>query len=418
MTDADANDKMVKAATVFSPRSPVYRRAFFAGRSAQMNALADAVSQIGLHAVIFGERGVGKSSLGNITQDLLDVMDKQTKYHVIRVNANREDTFSTLWAKAMNEVKFEHELPRLGFNQSPHDKSVFTLQEAAGAGDQLSIDDVLRALSLLKNSVVVIDEFDRLPRKHIPKFTDLIKALSDKAIPSTVVLVGIADTVDGLIRDHLSISRALVQINMPRMSDAELGEILSKAGEALGMTFNEHASSRIARMSQGLPHFTHLVGQNAVRNACARRDYTVTLADVDRGFAAAVKQTDHSMTDMYATATHSAHSAALFKPVLLACAITAGNTPENAMGYFQATEVMDPLKSVLGKNVQIATFIGHLTEFASEKRAKVLERTGNPRTYRYRFLDPLLAPYVILRGIADNLITAAKVESLLNPPTP
>jgi len=79
MTDADANDKMVKAATVFSPRSPVYRRAFFAGRSAQMNALADAVSQIGLHAVIFGERGVGKSSLGNITQDLLDVMDKADK---------------------------------------------------------------------------------------------------------------------------------------------------------------------------------------------------------------------------------------------------------------------------------------------------------------------------------------------------
>jgi len=277
-----------------------------------------------------------------------------------------------------------------------------------------SIDEVRRALARLSNPVVVIDEFDRLPKKYVPKFTDLIKALSDHAVRSTVVLVGVADTVDGLVRDHASIPRALVQIRMPRMSVPELREILQKAGEALNMTFEDDASARIARISQGLPHYTHLVGQHAVRKACERRSYTVTLTDVDGGLAAAVKQADNTITDTYATATHSAHSGALFAPVLLACAITACNAPDTALGYFQAVDVVEPLETILDREVRIATFNGHLTEFTTEKRAKILDRTGLPRAYRYRFHDPLLPPYIILRGIADESLSAERAERLLS----
>jgi hypothetical protein len=45
--------------------------------------------------------------------------------------------------------------------------------------------------------------------------------------------VGVADTVDRLIGDHASISRALVQILVPWMEEKELREILSKAEETL-----------------------------------------------------------------------------------------------------------------------------------------------------------------------------------------
>lgn len=418
MTEEEANTKSMRAAQVFSPRTPVNARAFFAGRWSQMNAIADAVSQVGLHVVIFGERGVGKSSLANIIKPLLDMMSPAMPHLVVRINANNQDTFSTLWAKALDEVRIEDERPVLGFTTATRKESV-TLRQAFGISAEPTIDEVRRTLARLPNSVFVIDEFDRLSRKFVSPFTDLIKALSDSAAASTVVLVGVADTVDGLVKDHTSIPRALVQIHMPRMSTAELGEILLKAGEALGMTFDDDASARIARMSQGLPHYTHLVGQHAVRNACERRSYAVTLGDVDKGFAFAVKQADHTIADTYATATHSAHSAALFSPVLLACAITACRVPDNALGYFQAADIVEPLETILDKDkpVQIATFNGHLTEFISDKRSRILERTGTARAYRYRFHDPLVPPYVILRSIADKLITAATVETLLNSPT-
>ena len=40
----------------------------------------------------------------------------------------------------------------------------------------------------------------------------------DAKVPATVVLIGVADSVGELIREHGSVERALVQIQMPRMS--------------------------------------------------------------------------------------------------------------------------------------------------------------------------------------------------------
>jgi len=414
MTDDEASDKSVQAAIVFSPIGPLSTR----GRcllavASQIYAVVDAIAHSGLHVVIFGERGVGKSSLANITKPLLEVMAQEIQRLVVRVNANHQDSFSSVWAKAFDEISFENDRPVFGFSNTKETERV-TLRQAFGVSDHPTIDEVRRTLARLPNSVFVIDEFERLPKKYVLQFTDLIKVLSDMAVPSTVILVGVADSIDGLVKDHTSIPRALVQVNMPRMSTAELKEILLKAAEALGMKFDEDASSRIARMSQGLPHFTHLVGQHSIRNACDRRSFTVTLADVDKGFATAVKQADHTVAETYATAIHSAHSGALFVQVLLACAVTACLAPDSALGYFQAVDVVDPLETILNKSVQIATFNGHLTEFVSEKRNKVLERAGVARAYRYRFHDPLVPPYIIMRGITDKLISAAAVETLLN----
>ncbi len=52
-----------RAGRVFQPRIPINRPDFFAGRWDQLTTIVDAVSQAGLHAVIYGERGVGKTSL-------------------------------------------------------------------------------------------------------------------------------------------------------------------------------------------------------------------------------------------------------------------------------------------------------------------------------------------------------------------
>mgnify|MGYP003880377757 CR=1 FL=1 len=175
-------------------------RALFAGRWNQITTVVDAVSQIGLHVVIFGERGVGKSSLANIIRPVLDVLDQQTPHIVVRVNAHQSDTFASVWVKALDEVQWVEDKPQVGFNRTPG-KVPVRLRSAMGLSDDLTIDDIRRTLAQLPDSVFVIDEFDRLPRRHAAQFTDLIKTLSDSAVPSTLILVGVAETVEGLIKD-------------------------------------------------------------------------------------------------------------------------------------------------------------------------------------------------------------------------
>jgi DNA polymerase III gamma/tau subunit len=54
---------------VFTPSAPIDNQALFAGRVNQLNRIIGAVSQRGQHAILFGERGVGKTSLANVLSD-------------------------------------------------------------------------------------------------------------------------------------------------------------------------------------------------------------------------------------------------------------------------------------------------------------------------------------------------------------
>jgi len=54
----------------FRPSAPVTVRALFAGRGKQMDDLMAVLGEVGQHAVVFGERGVGKTSLVSVVGDI------------------------------------------------------------------------------------------------------------------------------------------------------------------------------------------------------------------------------------------------------------------------------------------------------------------------------------------------------------
>jgi Cdc6-like AAA superfamily ATPase len=405
MDEKQSDEISILAARVFTPRTPISTRDLFAGRWEKLTQLADAVSQPGLHVIIYGERGVGKTSLANIIQPLLlafDDMRQQASSDsvrpVIKVNAVDGDTFATLWTRAFDEIWWEKDRPQFGF-RAISGKETIQLREALSLPDELTTDHVRRTLSLLPGSVFIFDEYDRMPKTSANMNTDLVKTLSDFAVETTIVLVGVANTIDSLVENHASISRSLIQIQLPRMRPHELEEIIQKGEDALGMRFDDDAKGHIVRMSQGLPHYTHLVSQFSVREACKRLSTTVTTEHVQRAFQTAAEQSLQTVRERFSKAVHSAHKDSLYGDVLLACAIAAANTTDEA-GYFQAADVEKPLRMILsGRKVQISTYNRHLGEFCEPKRGCVLQRSGPPRGYRYRFSDPLVPPYVIMTGI-------------------
>lgn len=405
-SEKEAQRAYLLAGRVFLPNTAVSTRELFSGRKRQITLVLDSINQTGLHAVIFGERGVGKTSLANIVQPLLEVLqeDAEDKTIVVKVNSHASDSFSEAWRRAFGELTVA--IPRMGFKPT---NGHANLADACFGDAEISIDDVRRSLSDMGESVFVFDEFDRMPDRGRHAFTDLIKTLSDFAIPSTIVLVGVASTIDLLIADHESITRAITQVPMPRMASDELRSILTTGSQKLGMTFDESAAQLIVKMSQGLPHYTHLVGQHSVRAACNRMSCFVTDDDVTDSLQEVVARARQSVTTKFANAIRSAHKDALYDKVLLACAITASRSIDE-LGYFQPASVVGPLKAIMpDKEVQIATFSNHLSDFCEAKRGPVLERTGQKRNYRYRFIDPLLPPFVIINGLFAGTVDNATV---------
>lgn len=421
MSAEESKQVSIQAGHVFQPRTPINTQDLFAGRWEQLTAVADAVGQVGLHVVMYGERGVGKTSLANVVRPVLHVFDTPPEADpdeidrtrlVVKINTNLNDTFALVWRRAFDEISISEERPVLGFSRIATERHDVRLREAWSLPDELEIDDIRRVLSNLPGAVFIFDEFDRANQPTASQFTDLIKALSDFGTPVTIVLVGVSDTIDGLIEGHASIGRSLVQVHMPRMRRDELLDILARAQEKLQMEFEPGAANRIASMSLGLPHYTHLVGLAAVREACKRSSRVVSLSDVTQAMSGASKQAEQSLITEFTKATRSAHRDALYAQVLLACAITASRDTDD-LGFFQPADVVVPLGAILrDRRVEIATFNRHLAEFCDEKRGQVLQRTGQERAFRYRFRNPLLPPHVILSGLSSGMITAEQFEEL------
>ena len=403
-----------QAIEVFKPRSPITTKELFAGRWTELKDIRDAVVQEGLHVVIYGERGVGKTSLSNVVRPTIWALDEMKRKPsetdsriVLRTGANSEDTFSTIWHKIFDDINWPKNL------SDPFD--TLTTRENFSLGDYLSINDVRKVMQRLPGAVFIIDEFDLTNPMVSKQFTELIKTLSDLVLDCTVILVGVSETIDKLVEDHASIKRAITQVRLLRMTQIELGDILRNGQRTLQIEFSEDAVRLIVHVSQGLPHYTHLLGLHAVRSAAKRFSLSrVEAEDVFDALKAAVKQAEQTVTEKHSAAIYSAHQNALHRQVLLACCLAAARS-EDSLGYFLASAVMPPLQKMLqGKKVTAATFNRHLAEFCEDKRGGVLERDGQPWGYRYRFCDPLLVPFVFMDGLEKGLISGNGLISMIS----
>lgn len=118
------------------------------------------------------------------------------------------------------------------------------------------------------------------------------------------------------------------------------------------------------------------------------------------GINSALDQWQASITAAYLHATKSQQPGNIYREVLLACALA----EVDDRGYFTAAAVRSPLCNVVGRSVDIPNFSRHLKEFSEEGRGAILDRDGVTRRFRYRFNNPLMRAYVIIRGYKDKLI--------------
>lgn len=416
--DRRPQDFAARAAQVFTPRTPITTKELFAGRWKELMTVVDAVNQAGLHVVVYGERGVGKTSLANVVAPTIYAMDDPDSDAcspkgrvVVKTVATTADSFSGVWAKLFRDISLVGSKPAAGFGPPRRDR--VSLAEAYGLKTPLGVDDVRRVIATMPGSVFVIDEFDRMPTSATKEFTDLIKTLSDLSISATVVLVGVAETIDRLVADHKSIIRAISQIFLRRMRPEEIVAILQNGEKRLGVTFSEDAKRLIAHISQGLPHYTHLVGLHAVRLAADSGGRAIQRDTVFEALKIATEQAEQTTRVRHATAIHSAHREALYRPILLACAVAAARG-QDPLGYFAPGSVVEPLRMILARGVEIATFNTHLNAFCQKERGAVLERDGQPRAFRFRFNDPMLVPFVFMDAVAKGVVSQERMAALLS----
>lgn len=293
----------------------------------------------------------------------------------------------------------------MGFKPPTHTEELTLSGRLSQDPSPEEIRQLLQRLGM--SIIVIIDELDQIQdAKTTSRLANTIKTLSDHSTQATLILVGVADSLDKLIAEHQSIERALVQIPMPRMSSDELGEIINKCLKELGMAIDDRAARRISNLSHGLPHYTHLLGLYAAQSAIDRDSLMIQQDDVVQAINLAIENAQQSIRKSYYEATTSPRGN-LYPQVLLSCALA--ETDE--LGYFPAANVRKPMSEIMRKAYDIPAFAQHLNDFCEPKRGAVLQKTGHPRRYRFRFVNPLMEPFVVMKGISGGLVRADILDS-------
>ena len=65
----------------------------------------------------------------------------------------------------------------------------------------------------------------------------------------------------------------------------------------------------------------------------------------------------------------------------------------------------------MARELQIPSYARHLHGLSEEDRGAVLQRIGKPHQYRFRFQNPLMQPYVLMRGLQSDLLDLEEVAT-------
>jgi hypothetical protein len=381
--------RLAQANQVFTPGFPVNQKDLFAGRMEQLQRVLDTLQSPGRHPVIFGQRGVGKTSLANILGQVLQSL------LTVKVSCDGSDTFATVWNRVLHSASVKFKQHALGFSADDASRVVSladALNHDASTTKPAEIADLLRRMNA--PAVVIFDEFDKLAAPDVKSaFADLIKIVSDTAGLVTIILVGVAENIHELVGEHASIERNLVHVELPLMSDDEIRLIYTRGLERLGLSFDSTVPLQVARLSGGFPHYAHLLGLASAKAAIGNEAVSISVATFDTACNMALQDAIEKYRDAFARATATTQ-ASRYPRILSAC----GHARADARGIFRATDVVEAFEIVFGEPLSIQAVVPALGEFLRADRASVLKAVMVRGRQCYQFADPMMRPYCRLKA--------------------
>lgn len=397
--------------TIFTPSRPVTDQNIFSGRKEQLKECCSILETHGLHGIIYGERGVGKTSFANIIPIFIgyglivegkpdDIIVNQVgKTNVIKVECSSSDTFESLIKSLYSKIEITKAKEKIGFgNGQEYDEETVPLisiiPETASFLPQ-HVAEVFRQLP--GKNFIIIDEFDRLQKGkfNIADFTDFLKALSDVGDASSVhfLIIGVGESVSAIIGEHASVERNLTQIHMKTMTELEIKDIIKKGMKKLGMEISTKITENIISICCGYPHYAHLLCQYSCMNALNDNRFEVSNADLNFAIVKSIDKASEGLKKSYRSATMT-NKQNIYPEVLLACS----TCKRDEYGSFQPKDLEAPLTHLLKRPIKVTQFGGHLKNLCKEERGNILVQDGEKGRRRYQFRNPLMRAFIKLKG--------------------
>lgn len=262
----------------FTPAQPVSEVRRLAGRTPLIRRVIRSIEDQDLHVVLYGDRGIGKTSVLKVVQGLA----LTAGYLVHYVSCGNSTTFHEVFRSLAARIPLRYDRDSDPTTSSGDGGGSLADDLPEGAFSVSQLTDILARVEGAR-ILLILDEFDRSDVVDFRLLVgELIKNLSDRSVRVQLLIGGIASNLSELVAHVPSIRRNIVGIGIPNLTADEVDEMLDIAEAAGNVSFAAKARERLITVSAGLPYLVGLIGQFAVLEAVDNGDDQIALKHVDR----------------------------------------------------------------------------------------------------------------------------------------
>ncbi|WP_233424170.1 ATP-binding protein [Pluralibacter gergoviae] len=241
------------------------------------------------------------------------------------------------------------------------------------------------------NAILLIDEFDVVSNDVKHDVAEFVKQLSDSNSPLKILLVGISSDGASLIAGHPSVNRCLHEIQLSRIENKYLREIIETGEQGLGITFDHDVKNSIIDISNGFPYFTHLIGKELADIAMSTGEEKINSNLLPEALKRAVVNTEGQLKRDYDDAVTSSKTD-VYPSILYAAAKFKDNK-------FTIQDWIAQIRDDTGislSNYHMSNYIGRFTR--ADKGAIITKAARGV----YKISDPRMPSYIRMINTKDE----------------
>lgn len=388
---------------VFTPHIPIDEVAHFFGREDEASRLVSVINSPGQHILLYGDRGVGKTSLAKTTCKL--ILHKLQRGQIFEKKCDSGDTFASIFETPLEACGIDFTLKETNKSHTQggsaavntliakadivSKRETMTTNAATYKPESPSwVANKLKSLS----GIMLIDEADAIQSAtDKKKIAELIKLLSDQNSAFKLVVVGIAATGEELTAGHPSVERCLKEVALQRMCDEDLKKIITNGMHKLSLRIDSAVINKIVDISAGYPHFTHLISLKCGEIAILNETKYITKEILKSALNEAVKDSEGALQRMFESTLRALNNPHEYKLILLTASYC--NTPE-----FRSLELREKLKSMFDVEIDSTKLSRRLTKLTQGNGKSILNTTARGC---FQFTDPRM-PSFLKMALSSN----------------
>jgi Cdc6-like AAA superfamily ATPase len=275
-----------KLRNAYTPSQPITNQKMFAGRREILNTLIRCIEDQRLHTVIYGERGIGKTSLLQV----LAAAAREARYLVVYVTCGASSEFDETFRGIASKIPLTY---HSAYGPTTPEGERGDSLASILSSEPMTVSSASEALAYIEGTrvLVILDEYDRTVSEDFRRsIAELLKSLSDQAVRVQILVAGVAANLTELVANVPSVQRNVFAMRIPKMSAEEVRSVVKNGETLCDLQFEETAVHAIISRSMGFPYLASLISHRAALVALDHGRLDVQAGDIATATEEAVSE--------------------------------------------------------------------------------------------------------------------------------